>query len=313
MKCLVSGATGFIGRYLCQQLLERGDSVIALSKSGAPLPDGTPTRALDLTNGLPGQQLLEGVDVVFHLAGIAHQKAQASAYRKLNELATLQLARLSAAAGVRCFVFLSSVKAMGPATAGAERSEQDCTAPTDPYGWSKWSAENALLAEFAHGPMAVVILRPALVYGPAAKGNLALLARAVRAGLPRPPVQGARSMVALADLVELLCIVAEESKPGVQIWIATDGQHYSTRQIYDLLRQALGRGVGLAWLPAMGWRLAAALVDCGSTGRGESTFDKLFGTDLYSNHAVLAATRWRPRIRLQDVVAQLIAGGGREE
>jgi nucleoside-diphosphate-sugar epimerase len=306
VKYLVSGATGFIGRDLCRQLLARGDAVVALSKSGASLPDGAPTLAMDLGRAMPRRQLLEGVDTVFHLAGIAHQKAPASAYRELNELATLQLARLAAAAGVRCFVFLSSVKAMGPAPDGGERSEQDGRAPTDPYGWSKWSAENALLAEFAQGPMAVVILRPALVYGPAAKGNLALLARGVRAGLPRPPALGERSMVALADLVDLLCIAAEEAKPGVQTWIATDGQRYTTRFIYDQMRLAAGMGVGRAWLPTAAWRLAAALLDLRGSRQGESTFDKLFGTELYSNRAVQAATRWRPRTRLQDVAADLV-------
>lgn len=306
----MSGATGFIGRDLCRQLLERGDEVIALSKGGAPLASGAPTIALDLAGAMPRPQMLEGVDVVFHLAGIAHQNAQASAYRELNELATLQLARLSAAAGVACFVFLSSVKAMGAAADDSERAEPDGGAPADPYGWSKWSAENALQAEFAHGPMAVVILRPALVYGPAAKGNLALLARGVRAGLPRPPPLGARSMVALADLVELLGIVPADARPGVQTWIVTDGQRYSTRYIYDQLRLAAGMGVGHAWLPTPAWRLAAALLDLRGGRRVESTFAKLFGTELYSNRAVLAATRWRPRTQLQDVAAELMATAG---
>lgn len=310
MKCLVTGASGYIGRHLCEQLLARGDSITALSKTGASLPDGTGTTAIDLARTMPQRGLFEGVDVVFHLAGIAHQQAPAAAYRELNELATLQLARLSAAAGVPNFVFLSSVKAMGPATDARERAEQDCTAPADPYGWSKWSAENALQAEFARGPMGVVMLRPALVYGPAAKGNLALLAKGVRAGLPRPPALGARSMVSLSDLVELLCEVGREPVPGVRTFIACDGEHYSTRFIYDQLRLAQGRPVGRAWLPTVGWRLAAALLDMRAGGKGEATFEKLFGTELYSNRAVLAATRWRPRLRLQDVAAKIMAPGG---
>ena len=313
MKCLVSGATGFIGRHLCQQLIARGDTVIALSKSGASLPDGSPTLAFDLSQTMPDQPLLRGVDVVFHLAGIAHQHAPASAYQQVNEQATLQLARLAAAAGVRCFVFLSSVKAMGPANGSVERSELDCAAPADPYGWSKWSAENALLAEFTRSPMAVVILRPTLVYGPEAKGNLALMVKAVRAGLPRPPPLGARSMVALGDLVDLLCVVAEAGRPGVQIWIATDGVHYSTRFIYDQLRLASGRGEGLAWLPEWAWRLAATVIDWRPGRTGDSTFDKLFGTELYSNKAVLEATRWRPQGRFAEVAQILMVPGVRAE
>ena len=109
MKCLVSGATGFIGRHLCRQLQERGDCVIALSRTGAPLSGGAPTLALDLAQAMPARELLRGVDVVFHLAGIAHQQADPAAYTALNEQATLQLARACSAAGVARFVFLSSV------------------------------------------------------------------------------------------------------------------------------------------------------------------------------------------------------------
>ena len=90
MKCLVTGATGYIGRHLCRQLIARGDSITALSKTGTLLPDSTPTSAIDLARSMPQRELFEGVDVVFHLAGIAHQNAPASAYRELNELATLQ-------------------------------------------------------------------------------------------------------------------------------------------------------------------------------------------------------------------------------
>ena len=129
MKCLVSGATGFIGSSLCSQLLDRGDEVIALSKRGQPLAGGAPTIPLDLAAAMPDATLLRGVDVVFHLAGIAHQNARASAYRELNELATLRLARLAAAAGVACFVFPSSVKAMGQARDDGERPAREGGAP----------------------------------------------------------------------------------------------------------------------------------------------------------------------------------------
>jgi UDP-N-acetyl-alpha-D-quinovosamine dehydrogenase len=310
VKCLVSGATGFIGRRLCRQLLARGDQLVALSKSGSALADGTPTLALDLAVADPDSQTLQGVDVVFHLAGIAHQHAPAAAYHALNYQATLRLARLAAAAGVSRFVFLSSVKAMGPAVGPVVRSESDCTEPQDAYGMSKRRAEISLGEEFAEGRMSVVILRPALVYGGKAKGNLPLLARAVRMGLPRPPVGGGRSMVDLQDLVELLCLVSTLPIEGVHSWIVCDGQTYTTREICDELRRAGGKGVGLAWLPPWGWRLAAALLDTVSARSGEPTYSKLFACELYSNAAVLAATDWRPRRTLADGIAELAAAGG---
>ncbi len=299
MKCLVSGATGFIGRHLCQQLADRGDTVIALSRSGSPLPAGTPTLARDLAGGEVEPDLLQGVEMVFHLAGIAHQQAEPDAYERVNHLATLALARAAEAAGVRCFIFLSSVKAMGPSPGDAERSEQDCLPPRDAYGRSKWRAECGLREAFADSAMSVVILRPALVYGAGAKGNLELLARAVRLGLPRPPDLGGRSMIAREDLVALLLWVADHPLHGVHTWIACDGQRYSSRYLHDLLRRAGGRRVGTAWLPAWGWRFAAGLLDRLRAHPGEPTWDKLFGTELYSNRAVLAATGWRPALTLE--------------
>ena len=274
------------------------------------MPGGSQSHPVNLASGSPADELLRGVDVVFHLAGIAHQHAPDAAYHELNYLATVRLARQAARAGASCFVFLSSVKAMGPAGAMGARSEDDCVVPGDAYGRSKWQAECALRKEFAGGPMAVVILRPALVYGAGAKGNLAFLARAVRAGLPRPPPVGGRSMVALDDLVELLCKVDRYADERVQTWIVADGQVYTTRYIYDQLRLAQGKGTGLAWLPLAGWRLAATLSDRLTGAAPGTTYDKLFGTELYSSAALVAATGWRPRRTLDDVVAEMIAPGG---
>ncbi|MEH6635219.1 MAG: NAD-dependent epimerase/dehydratase family protein [Halioglobus sp.] len=306
MKCFVSGATGFIGRQLCQQLIARGDSVIALSKSGAPLVDGTATLALDLTAHEPAAELLQGVDVVFHLAGIAHRQAPQADYQRLNFQVTLHLARQAAAAGVKCFVFLSSVKAMGVTDSVTVRSEDDCVTPVDDYGRSKWQAECALREEFSGAAMAVVILRPALVYGANVKGNLHRLATAVRRGLPRPPPEGARSMIAVQDLADLLCQIAVRPPVGVHTWIACDGSAYSTRLIYDLLRQAYHKPPGRAWLPRRVWWLAARLLDLMARQSDEPTFKKLFGTELYSNAAVLAATHWQPQCRLDDVISGML-------
>ena len=308
MKCLVSGATGFIGRQLCRQLSARGDTLVALSKSGALLEDGAPTRAVDLAVEDPDAESFSGVDVVIHLAGIAHQEAADSAYEKLNYEATLRLARLARTAGVGCFIFLSSVKAMGASCAANPRLEDDCCLPVDVYGLSKWRAECALREEFHESEMSVVILRPALVYGVNAKGNLQRLAAAVRRGLPRPPAMGLRSMIALQDLVDLICHLALDPPSGVHTWIACGEQAYSTRAIYDLLRAANGQSRGVGWMPVWAWRSGAWLQDRRSGAGTERTFDKLFNTELYSCAAVQAATGWQPRVALEDVVDVLVGG-----
>ena len=251
MKYLVTGATGFIGRQLCQQLAAGGGTVIALSKTGGTLESGEPTLAIDLTTTDPSADLLEGVDCFFHLAGIAHQKAQASAYKELNYQATIRLAQLASTAGVKCFVFLSSVKAMGSPDSHSARSEDACTLPVDPYGLSKWQAESELRERFSDDAMSVVIVRPALVCGVNVRGNLRNLARGVRRGLPRPPEGGCRSMMTLDDLVKLLRIIAQQPPPGVHTWIACSNESYSMRAIYDLLRESAGLSKGVSWLP--GW------------------------------------------------------------
>ncbi len=305
MKYLVSGATGFIGRQLCQQLAAPGDTVIALSKNGGALNHGVTSLALDLTVVVPDDDLLEGVDVFFHLAGIAHRKARESAYDELNHRATVRLARLASAAGVKCFIFLSSVKAMGSPGSSGVRSEREWTQPVDAYGLSKWQAESGLLEGFSNDPMAVVIVRPALVYGENVKGNLRHLARAVRWGLPRPPLGGSRSMIALDDLVELLCVVALSPPQGVHTWIACGTQSYTTQAIYDLLREFFGMGRGVGWLPRWVWRVGAWLLDVAAGRSDESTYTRLFGTEVYSNAALLENTDWRPRVRLEDVIGQI--------
>ena len=310
MKCLVSGATGFIGRQLCQQLVARGDTVIALSKNGAPLSSGEPTLALDLAVSAPDVELLRGVDVFFHLAGIAHRQERKSSYEELNYQATVRLARLASAAGIRCFIFLSSVKAMGSPNSSAVRAEGACSRPVDAYGLSKWQAEVALQEQFSEDRMAVVIVRPALVYGATVKGNLQRLATAVRWGLPRPPESGTRSMIALEDLVELLNVIAQRPPlSGVHTWIACGVDSYSTRAIYDLLREASGKDRGIGWLPRWVWRVGAWVLDTASGRHEESTYDKLFGTERYSNAAVLRDTEWQPRIRLEDVIGQIVDVG----
>ena len=305
MKCLVSGATGFIGRQLCHQLETRGDTVLALSKTGAPLDNGLPTVGLDLRVQDPDVDLLHGVEVVFHLAGIAHQRAPDYTYQALNCAATMRLARMASDAGVRCFIFLSSVKAMGPPDAPIARTENECATPPDAYGLSKWQAECALREEFFDAPMSVVIVRPALVYGANVKGNLQQLARGVRMGLPRPPDGGRRSMIAVEDLAELLCVIAQAPPPGMRTWIACGADSYSTQTIYDLLRDASGKSRGIGWMPRWAWRLAAHLLDVVVRQPSESTYEKLFGTEQYSNSALLTETDWRPRVTLEDVIGQI--------
>ncbi|MEQ9464656.1 MAG: NAD-dependent epimerase/dehydratase family protein [Haliea sp.] len=306
MKALVTGATGYIGSELCRQLSAAGLAFVPLSAGGGTLAGGRATLSVDFRQGAVAAELLEGVDVVYHLAGIAHQQAPAQLYAEINYRATLALASAAERAGVRLFVFLSSVKAMGPAAGCAARQESEVATPVGAYALSKWRAECALREQFAGSAMTVVILRPALVYGPCPRGNLQWLLRAARWGLPLPPEGGARSMVSNQDLAELLLLLPQEVQQGVHTWIITDGEAYTTRQVYVLLREALGRS-GERQLPAWCWRVLAAVLDILRRQPPGSSFGKLFGAERYDNHALLRETRWRPRQTLASVAPAMVA------
>jgi nucleoside-diphosphate-sugar epimerase len=309
MKCLVTGATGFIGRELCGQLEARSVSFTALSLHGNPLSSGHVTVALDLSIQQIEPELLAGVDVVYHLAGIAHQKAESERYRRVNHQATVDLAAAAASAGVKVFVFLSSVKAMGAPEGVGRREETDCSWPRDAYGVSKRSAELDLQSAYAGSEMSVVTLRPALVYGAGAGGNLRLLARGVRAGMPRPPELGGRSMIALEDLVGLLVLLATQCPAGSHTWIVCDGHRYTARRIHDLMRMALARPPARSWLPTSVWRLSCVLLDLLTKSERGSTFGKIFGTELYSSAALQSALAWRPSIEFGDAVGGIMKAG----
>lgn len=298
MKYLVTGATGFIGVELCRQIREQDHQLVACSRHGRDLPDGTPTRSVEFRRDHLTVADLESVDVVFHLAGIAHQQAKPQDYDLVNHRAVIALAKAAEEAGVQSFVFLSSVKAMGGSDSDAVRSEADCTDPDDAYGLSKWNAEVELNREFSDSSMGVCILRPALVYGQNAKANLALLSRMVDKGLPRPPDLGARSMISRNDLCALMLSVTPVEQQRPCTFIATDGEAYSTRRIYDAMRDARAMKSGVSWCPRWAWRLACGLIDV-FRSTPESTWDKLFAVELYSNSAALECTQWRPAESLE--------------
>lgn len=300
MHALVTGATGYVGREFCRQLTASGRGFVPLSCNGAALPCGRVTHAVDLRREPVDGALLKGVDVVYHLAGIAHQQAPEQLHEAVNYLATLALAEAAERAGVRLFVYLSSVKAMGPAPGSGPRREDEVAAPSSAYGLSKWRAECALRKQFAGSAMAVVILRPALVYGPHPRGNLQWLLRAARCGLPAPPEGGVRSMIGVEDLAGLLLRLPQVVGEGIHTWIVTDGESYSTRYVYRLLREALGRRDRRA-LPAWCWRILAAGLDALQRQPRGSSYGKLFGAERYDNRALLRATGWQPRQTLASV------------
>lgn len=265
-----------------------------MSKSGAALAGGMPTVAWDVAAESPPAALLEGADTVIHLAGIAHQHATESEYERVIVDGTRRLAEAAAEAGARSFLYLSSVKAMGAPTSRLPRAEHETNAVLTPYGAAKRAAEKALQKVHAQTGLPITVVRPVLIYGDGARGNLPQLARAARLGLPRPPELGRRSMVSLDALLDLITRLASSPLAGFHTFIACDDAPYSTAQVYDQLRRMQGLSPGRSWTPIWLWRALAASLD-GVRGKGaEPTFDKLFADEVYSNAAARRATGWQP-------------------
>ena len=253
----VTGGTGFVGQGLVQALVQRAVPVRMLVRTAAAAQDvpgierytGCLTRPDDLAG------LVDNVDTLFHLAGYAHASSrpypdELDKHRRINLQGSLDLFEAARAAGVRRIVFVSSVKAIGEHHHDC-LDEQHTRPPQDPYGAIKREIEERLFALAAQAGMELIVLRPALVYGPGVKGNLHNMLRAIDRGRfpPVPDTHNVRSMVSRDDLVRALLLAAEAAAAGQAI-VITDGEAYSTRRIYTAMAAALGRSVPHWCIPA---------------------------------------------------------------
>ena len=280
----VTGATGFIGTWLVNQLAGTVglDQVTVLSRTQHPV---CKTVIIDLQSGSVPGNALDGIDTVYHLAGYAHDLLQDAAsvahlYKAVNVDATVQLASLAALLGVRCFVFVSSVKAGGSAITGRCVTEEDQAEPEGIYGHTKREAELKVLEIGRQSGMHVSIVRPTLVYGPGVKGNLALMQSGVMRGWfpPLPETGNRRSMIHVDDLVRALLFIAENEQANGQIYIATDGVPHSSRAIYEAICHSVGKA-------PRGWSLPRWVFDLAGVLSSKVRFklDKLLGDECYSS------------------------------
>jgi UDP-glucose 4-epimerase len=211
---------------------------------------------------------LDGVSAVIHCAARVHVMADTAAdpleeFRHVNVQGTLNLARQAAAAGVRRFVFVSSIKVNGEATQpGAPFTADDAPAPLDAYGVSKMEAEQGLRELAAQTGMEVIIIRPPLVYGPGVKANFAAKMRWLQRGVPLPlgAIHNQRSLVALDNLVDLIVTCLTHPAAANQTFLVSDGEDVSTSELLRRMGQALDRPARLLPVPQSWLKLAAAMV-----------------------------------------------------
>ena len=309
-RILVTGVSGFVGSALCSHLLAQGHAVRAVVRSADSVLSGA---GLDVVAvGDVGAQTdwsaaLVGVDCIVHCAARAHVMHEAAAdalaaYRTVNVVGTHRLAEQASTLGVRRLVFLSSIKVNGEKTPlGTPFLFSDVSAPEDPYGVSKWEAEQALWAVSAQMRLEVVVVRSPLVYGPGVKGNLLRLLRWVAHGVPLPlgAVHNQRSLVGLSNLVDLLSRCVEHSAAAGQTFLASDGHDFSTPQLIRWMAEGMNRPARLVPVPV-------ALLQAGGSLLGKrGEFDRLLGSLQVDSGYTRAQLGWSPPMSVKDGVRDM--------
>lgn len=302
MKVLVTGASGSIGRPLTSALLGAGYTVRAAVRDRRCLtfPHGVEFALLqDLAGPVDWPPLVAGMDAVVHLAGIAHVGPEIpnAIYDRVNHLATAAVADAALKAGVRRFVLMSSTRAQAGATSAEPLTESAEPHPTDAYGRSKLAAEAAVRA----AGVPYTILRPALVYGPGAKGNFASLIRLAAWPVPLPfaALSNRRSLLALDNLIAAVRFALEDTRAENETFLVADPNAISVRELVSLLRVAAGRKPWLVPVPPGLLKTALSL-----TGKRDM-FERIAGT-LVAEPEKLLAAGWQPVIDTETAIARMV-------
>jgi len=270
MNVLVTGATGFVGSAVIRQLSLEPDkcAIAALRHDSTKLPNQIKKVIVgDLLASTDYSSALKGVNVVIHAAARVHVMSDdagdpLSEFRKVNVEGTLNLARQSAKAGVKRFIFISSIKVNGEGTQGTPFTPDDAINTNDPYGLSKWEAEQGLLALAEETGIEVVIIRPPLIYGPGVKANFMKMIQWVHKGVPLPlgAVENRRSLIALDNLVSFIVHCLDHPRASNEVFLVSDGEDVSTPQLLRKVAEALGKQVRLIPVPVKFIRFVAGVL-----------------------------------------------------
>ena len=316
VKAVVTGAAGFVGRVLCESLRADGYDVAALLRTAQPGPWDS-YAAVDLGRGRVDPESMRGAEVVFHLAARVHavgaMHESKDDYVPANVTGTAEVLEASCRAGVPRVVFVSSVKAVGD-VAGAPGNEDVALPAESPYGWSKRTAEEIVLADGHSTGRHVVVVRPTVVYGPGVKGNLARMLSGIDRGrfpLLSGPLNR-RCMVSVTDLVRALRHVADDPAAALGTYIVTDGRTYSTRSIHESMAAALDRPLPRWSVPPTVLKGAGIVGDAlelltrQPMPLDSATLERLLGSAWYCSERIERELGFRPTQDLTTVLPQMV-------
>jgi nucleoside-diphosphate-sugar epimerase len=315
VKILITGVTGFVGRSLAKSLASQEKyTVVGLSRSDTDLPVEC-LNIGDLTPRTNYNNLLQGFDVVIHLAARVHQmqetsKNPLSEFRYVNCATTLNLAKQSCSAGVKRFIFLSSIKVCGEFTYPNKPFRPNDTIDLnsafikkkDPYAVSKLECERALQSISKNSMMGIVIIRPPLIYGKGAKGNFSSLLNLTKLSLPIPlgGIENKRSFVFVKNLVSLIIHAAEHPNANGGIFLVSDDKDISISNLIHILYTQSGKKAKLFKLPQSIFKLLLNLI--GKKG----LHDRLFKNLQVDISATKKELGWTPPYSLEDGIYETI-------
>jgi nucleoside-diphosphate-sugar epimerase len=296
VKVLVTGASGFVGNATCVRLVLQGMNVIGTVRHlpTRPLPEVDYRLVGDLDANTDWRDALTGVGTIVHCAARVHVMREMTAdplqeFRRVNVGWTERLARTAASQGVHRFVYLSSVKVNGEETV-TPFTEQDFPHPQDPYGVSKWEAEQALARVSMQTGMETVVIRSPLVYGPGVRGNFLQLLNILRRGMPLPlaSIRNQRSLVYLGNLADALARCIQDPRAAGQTYLICDGEDLSTPELVRRLSLAMENSVCLWPCPT------SLLYWMGQAAGKRGVIDRLVGSLQVNSSKIQAELDWHP-------------------
>ena len=310
MNILITGASGFVGSAVARQLSTYPDKhiVAALRRESAELPQSIRQIIVgDLLASTDYSNVLAGVDVVIHAAARVHVMRDDACdplaeFRKVNVEGTLSLARQAAKAGVKRFVFISSIKVNGEGTENTPFTPDDVISTNDPYGLSKWEAEQGLFALAEATGMEVVVIRPPLIYGPGVKANFLRMIQWVQKGVPLPlgAVKNKRSLIALDNLVSFIIHCTDHPKASNEVFLISDGEDVSTTELLKKVARAFGKQARLIPVPVGLMCFVARLL-----GK-KDVAERLFGSLQVDSSKARSLLDWRPVINMDEQLEKIV-------
>ena len=290
-RILVTGASGFVGRPLVAALLRAGYVVRAVTRRQVSLPDSVEAAIIpDLKNPIDWNPILQGVDIIVHLAGLAHSKIPEntnSEFDQINHIATQRLADAAKDVGIERLVYISSARAQVGASAVQAVREQDEPRPTNQYGRSKLAAEQAIRT----AGVPFTIFRPVVIYGPHPKGNMRTLVRLARSSLPLPVASftSRRSVLAVDNLISAIIFALNNPVTIGETYLVADSKPMTIGEILTMLRKIQGRLLSTIYAPQVIVRLL--LMMCGRT----DLWSRLSG-NMVVDTSKLESVGWRPAV-----------------